>query len=53
MKKLNSFNHQGNTNQNDIDIPTHPNQNDYHPENQKQQMLVRMQVESPYALWLN
>jgi hypothetical protein len=36
--------HQGNVNQNYIEIPSHPNQNGYHEENkEKQQMLVRTQ----------
>jgi hypothetical protein len=34
---LNILTHKGNVNQNDIKIPSHPNQNDNHQEN-KQQM---------------
>jgi hypothetical protein len=39
---FNIFNHQGNANQNYIEIPSHPSQIGYHQENKKQQTIVRM-----------
>jgi hypothetical protein len=39
-KKINILSHQGNANQNDIEIPSHPSQNGYQQENEQQQMLV-------------
>jgi hypothetical protein len=33
------FHHQGNANQNYTEIASHPNQNGYHQENKKEQML--------------
>jgi hypothetical protein len=33
---LNILTHKGNVNQNDIKIPSHPNQNDNHQENKQQ-----------------
>jgi hypothetical protein len=35
-------NYTGNANQNDIEIPSHPSQNDYNQESKQQQMLERM-----------
>jgi hypothetical protein len=42
MKKVfNIFSHQGNVNQNDTEIPSHPSQNGYHQENKQPQILAR------------
>jgi hypothetical protein len=38
---FNIFNHEGDKNQNDIEIPSHPSQNVYHQEKKVQQMLAR------------
>jgi hypothetical protein len=34
--------HKGNTNQNNIEIPSHPNENGMYQESKEQQMLARM-----------
>jgi hypothetical protein len=39
---FNILSHKGNASQNDIGIPSHPNQNGCHHDN-KQQMVARMQ----------
>jgi hypothetical protein len=43
MKMFNIFNHQGNGNQNNIEVSSHPSQNGCHQENKHQQMLARVQ----------
>jgi hypothetical protein len=40
----NLISHEGNTNQNNTVIPSHPSQNGYHQDNKQQQMLVKMQT---------
>jgi hypothetical protein len=41
-KMLSIFSHQGNVNQNDIEIASYPSQNDNHQENKQQQMLEKI-----------
>jgi hypothetical protein len=47
-----TFLDKGNANQNDIEISSHPSQNDYHQENKQKQMLAKLwEVEKKEALY--
>jgi hypothetical protein len=49
---FNIFSHQGNVDQNNTEIASHPIQNDHHQEN-KQPMLMRTQGKRyPHTLWV-
>jgi hypothetical protein len=40
---LNTLSNKGNGNKNDTEIPSQPDQNGYHQEKKKQQILMKMQ----------
>jgi hypothetical protein len=50
-KKSNILGYKGKASQNDIEIPFHPSQNNYHQEN-KQEMLSRMQGQREHFILL-
>jgi hypothetical protein len=45
MKNSKTFRHQGNANQNFIEIPSHPSHDDYPKYDKKQQILARKMKE--------